>query len=658
MNCNSWLAEFVNDDEKVCDLLEKIVNHTLSIGGALFTKEKCICLVNFDEDKDTIINHHIEFTNWHIEDVTAHTQNNYYITEGFEITNNITIPIKNKQSMLGILCLFNKKTYNTEYIMYELRYVISILQLILQKEILKGENTQLTEKNKSNEKETFLANMSHEIRTPLNGVIGYNQLLLQTHLTNTQKGYLDSMNQCSIQLMQIINDILDFAKLSSGKMNVNTECFPIRELINAVMDAMGNRLKEKRQIYKFNIAEDCANFIMLDKQKLVQILVNLVSNANKFTDVGGSIFVNFFTNHNTLFITVKDNGIGISNENQCKIFKAFEQVHGCFVSGGTGLGLTICKKLANLLGGGLEVKSELGKGSTFKVFVKFKPYEDFIKNMEKDVLFLKGKTILVVDDNADNRILLTEILFGWNMNPIVCASALEALRMILNGRYNFDIGLIDICMPGTNGAELAKQIKEEKPRLPLIALSSIDSFVNTSDFECKLDKPVNNTQLFNSIYHSLSKSQTPTSFIGKNNNTIVEGYCSPSSIKKAKILIAEDILYNMNLLINMLDNLKYTNVYSAENGQIAIDMIEKSYEINEPYEILLLDLRMPIMNGYDVIDVYNKKGWKLPYIIVVTACIMDEDKEKCRDMGVNYFINKPIELKQLKEVMLHVSDMI
>ena len=458
--------------------------------------------------------------------------------------------------------------------------------------------------------------------------------------------------------MQIINDILDFAKLSSGKMNVNTECFPIKELINAVMDAMGHRLKEKRQTYKFNITEECTDFIILDKQKLVQILVNLVSNANKFTDVGGSIFVNFFTKHDTLFITVKDNGIGISIENQCKIFQAFEQVHGCLVSGGTGLGLTICKKLANLLGGGLEVKSDLGKGSTFKVFVKFKPYEDFIKNMEKDVLFLKGKTILVVDDNADNRILLTEILFGWNMNPIVCASALEALRMILNGRYNFDIALIDICMPGTNGAELAKQIKEEKPRLPLIALSSIDSFVNTSDFECKLDKPVNVTQLFNSIYHSVSKSQTPVSFIGKKNTTIIERYCTPSSIKKVKILIAEDILYNRNLLINMLENLKYTNISSAENGQIAVDMIEKSYELNEPYEILLLDLRMPIMNGYDVIDVYNKKGWNLPYIIVVTACIMDEDKEKCRNMGVNYFINKPIELKQLKEVMLHVSDMV
>ena len=569
--------------------------------------------------------------------------------------NNITIPIKNKDNIIGLLGLFNSTLkYNTEKVIYTITPAISILQLSLNNHNLQ---TKINKLEKNNEKDLFLANMSHEIRTPLNGVIGYNQLLLQTELSKTQKEYLGSMNQCSLQLIQIINDILDFAKLSSGKMNIHNECFPLKEVQDIITDAMKQRLTEKKQKCIFIITNDSNDFIILDKQKLIQILINLIYNANKFSDIGTDITVTFMLEEDSLIIIVKDNGIGIKEENIDKVFKAFEQVTNNYSTNGTGLGLAICKKLTKLLGGNITLESEFGKSSTFTVTVKYKKQEFFEASMKKDCALLSGKSVLVVDDNTDNRIVLTEMLFEWNMKPVVCASALEALRMVLSGRYSFDIGLIDICMPGISGSELAKQIKEEQPLLPLIALSSIDSFVNTSDFEQKLDKPINRLQLFNNMHHIISKKESPCAYIGKEK-------CSPSNKmncgvfdKKLRVLIAEDIIYNRNLLLNMLDKIGYKNVDIAENGKIAIDMVEKSQLENDPYKILLLDLRMPIMDGYDVINTHKSKGWELPHIIVVTACILEEDRDKCKDLGVEYFINKPIEMKQLKEIMLYVSEL-
>ena len=652
-----YLSGFVNRAEDPSALLDLFLENTKSSAGALFVCENrtnhyiCIthCCGNESKDDSISLNLSTPITSIQI-DV------NELCRVSYPITHSMYIPILTMSNYLGVICLFNRKEGYTEELVSHLTPLISLAQLIVQ-----NRQSML---NQSNEcKDLFMANMSHEIRTPLNGVIGYNQLLMQTKLNSTQKNYLSSMRQCSIQLMQIINDILDFFKLSSGKMKEDYESFRITDIVQAITDALQQSLQSKKQTLTCRIGDGVPRFIVTDKSKLIQIVMNLVSNAHKFSPIQGEILLHFTCPlSDTLEIRVKDNGVGIAKEDQSKIFRAFEQIQGGSSRIGTGLGLAICRKLSNFLGGDIHVQSELGKGSTFTVNVKFRHYGTFAKEIKSDIKMLKGKKVLVVDDNADNRILLSELLFDWDMQPLMCASALEALRMVQamksdgTRRHEFDIGLIDICMPGTGGVELARQIKQELPLFPLIALSSVKCFSATEHFESKLDKPIDKVQLLSSIYRTISNRHLPKAFIGE--KAAVPNSYSPSSKfdKDVKILIAEDVKYNSNLLVTMLEKLGYKDVDVAENGQIAIEKLSKAHASNETYEILLLDLRMPIKDGYAVINEHQLRGWALPKIIVVTASVMDVDREQCKKKGIKYFINKPIELSQLNEVMLYVSE--
>lgn len=660
-----YINSFVNREENILELLDIYLRISQSKSVSIFLQEgdtnKHICIEQIGYDETQNIERDFKFeplspvNSYIIINQPGYAQ---YKTP-YEINSLLIIPITVYKDRLGVVCLANNEEGYTEDIITLLSPCIGITQLILNKHKLIRDFKKLYSDSTYFSKDLFLANMSHEIRTPLNGVIGYNQLLMQTVLTNTQKGYLKSMNQCSIQLMQIINDVLDFSRLASGKMNINSECFRISEILDSVKDAIGNRLNEKKQRLEFEISPNLPEFIICDKQKIIQVIVNLVSNASKFSDIRQYIKVKFRPNlKNSMQISVEDNGIGISEQNQSKLFNTFIQIENSFSKVGTGLGLAICKKLVELLGGEISVRSSTGKGSTFSFTIKYEDNEDFEKIIERDVELLKGKSILVVDDNADNRIVIGEMLFEWGMKPVMCASALEALRMILGERYKFVIGLIDICMPGTTGVELSNQIKEDRPFFPLIAISSVDTFLSSSNFEKKLDKPINKVQLFNAIHQVLSKKQTPSVYLGRSDSECDYNstYTSPKYSKTCKILVTEDIVYNRNLLVNMLENLKYDNIDTAENGEIALSMILQEYEKGEPYDIILLDLRMPIMSGYDIINALKKTDMILPHIVIVSASVMDADKDRCRKMGAKYFINKPIEMQQLRDVMLYLID--
>lgn len=639
MNVNCYLSQFVNCDFEINNTLDYIITETTSDFLQIYSyqAEKYSLIAGMED---------IELKSTDFLEDALIINCKYDVQDFFEskyiLDNAMLVPIKNNKA-LGLLCLFNRNGGFAEELLALLGPILSVIQLMLDKK-----------ENVYSGKDLFLANMSHEIRTPLNGIIGYNQLLNQTDLDSTQRNYLKCMNQCSVQLLQIINDILDFAKLSSGKMTVNKECFSLKHIELMLMNAMSQRIEKKKQSITFEYNSECTFFIA-DKLKIVQILINLVSNANKFTDVEGNIDVIFNSVDKTLYITVKDNGIGITEENLKRIFIAFEQIENRSTTNGSGLGLAICKKLSNLLEGDLKVKSIYGEGSEFEMSVNFEDHEESAINTD----IFKDKTVLLIDNNEESRMSILKWLKEWKMNAVVVNTALEGLRMILSGKKNFDLAFIDICLPESSGTHLAQQIKAEKPLFPIIALSSIDSFVNTNEFELKLDRPLEKHHIMSSIQRILSMNSVPSSFIGQTPKYPIASNC-PSEMfnKNVKILIAEDITYNRNLLDNMLQNLGYNHIDVAENGEVAINMINNSHNIKKPYETLLLDLRMPVVDGFRVLEIYKEKGWSLPIIIVITASIMDEDLEKCKKMGVNYFLTKPLELKKLKEVMLHVSELL
>jgi two-component system sensor histidine kinase/response regulator len=574
-----------------------------------------------------------------------------------EISNIIIIPICVHTDIIGVICLGNKdEDINKQDIELYID-VISLTQLIINKFKLIEKYKKVYSDATYFSKDLFLANMSHEIRTPLNGIIGYNQLLIKTSLSKIQKTYINSISECSIQLMTIINDIIDFSKLSSGKMKTYNECFYITDVMEIIEHTMEQRLRNKKHKLRVFIDPDVPKFIIMDKQKLIQIIINLLSNAINYSEISTVIEIYIHNKENTLKIEVIDKGIGISESDRCKLFNSFVQINNSITKNGTGLGLAISKRLVELLNGEIDVKSTPGIGSNFYFTCKHFPIQLYEKLIMKESSILKNKWVIVVDDNPDNRIQLSDILFELEMNPIICGSGKEAIRLLHSNRYDFELGLIDICMPEIDGVQLAAQIKLDRPLFPLVALSSVSGFIDTSNFEYKLDKPINKLQIFN-VIHNIITNKTHNHTCMKKDITVHQNTSknSPKDFSRdIKILIAEDVLYNRELIKDMINSIGYNNMTIVDDGIEAINMITKAKDEQKQYKVLLVDLRMPKADGYDVIEFINKNIIEKPIIIVVTASILDSDRNKCKELGVDFFIDKPINLVELKNTLLCVS---
>lgn len=487
----------------------------------------------------------------------------------------------------------------------------------------------------------FMSNLSHQLRTPLNGIVGYSQLLSQTKLDKTQQQYTGTIVKCCLQLVELVNNVLDLSKLSSGKAKLDNECFTFKEVSEEVSSAVGCQIAEKKQKLLYVKGEDLPDYIVADKQKIIQILINLVSNANKFTKSDGRIIVSVLPlKDNFLEFSVEDNGAGIPKSRQKNLFTPFFQVEenqGKNDSNSSGLGLAICKKLVELMGGNISLQSEKDEGSIFTFTVKYEPYEKFTKQVEENSQSLKGKYILVADEDTESRMALGEILFDCNVIPVLCANSKEALSYVAKKRFPFSCCVIDVCSIGTS---LAKQIKDND--IPVIAMSSLEERFDQSNFDKVIMKPVNRIKLLDTITKIVGKSEVSQFEL---NPADVSNMPKKNTVK---ILIAEDVSYNSEMLRNMLSGLGYKNIDSVSNGEEAIEKIDSA---KEPYDVLLLDLKMPKIDGIGVAEHIRKKGYTYPKIAVLTASVLETDREKCRANGVKYFLLKPVNLSHLKTII-------